>query len=72
MKEKTCYNCGHTACREWNKPVDEILNCCTQWIKRNIKTNEHCQSCKTPCPLKDTDKNFIQAVGCMFKREESV
>lgn len=31
---------------------------------------KHCQSCKTsPCPMKDTDKDFIQAVGCAFKKD---
>jgi hypothetical protein len=31
---------------------------------------KQCKSCKTsPCPMKDTDKDFIEAAGCAFKKD---
>jgi hypothetical protein len=35
-----------------------------------LSTPEQCRSCKTsPCPMKETEKDFIQAVGCAFKKD---
>ena len=60
--------CHYGADCEWVKVVDDAFDKAKKEI--GLLTQDLCKQCnKSPCPMNGMEKDFIDAVGCMFQKE---